>query len=72
LAACAVLITSAIVAIGILWMEPILVPLYDGGDPGLSSFFRRYWLELLILQAGSLIALVGLTSWAAVGKYVRR
>lgn len=72
LAGITLLLTAGIVALGIMWIEPILVPLYDGGDPGLTSFFSGHWLELLLIEGGALVFLVGLTSWAAVGKYVRR
>lgn len=72
LAAIALLITAAFVALGTAWIEPALTPLYDGGDPGLKRYFVEHWLRLLTIQGGALALLVGLTSWAAAGKYLKR
>jgi cell division transport system permease protein len=72
LAAIAVLITAGIVMAGVAWVEPALRPLYDGGDPGLRTAFIGDWPRLLLIEGGGLALLVGLTSWAAVGKYQKR
>jgi cell division transport system permease protein len=72
LAGIAVLITAGIVMAGISWIEPALRPLYDGGDPGLRQTFITDWPRLLLVEGGGLAFLVGLTSWAAVGKYLKR
>ncbi|OGL73316.1 hypothetical protein A3E39_01035 [Candidatus Uhrbacteria bacterium RIFCSPHIGHO2_12_FULL_60_25] len=71
LAAIALLVTAGIVAVGVAWIEPGLRPLYDGGDPGLREAFYGNGGQLAILEGGGLMLLVGLTSWAAVGKYLK-
>ncbi|MBD3251687.1 FtsX-like permease family protein [Candidatus Uhrbacteria bacterium] len=72
LAVIALLISAGLLAVGVVWIEPSLVSLYDGGSPGLVDYFRKEWLTLLIIEGGSIGLLVGLTSWAAAGKYLRR
>lgn len=54
------------------WVEPMLKPLFDGSDPGLTSFFTQNISTLLLLEGGGLIALAALVSWAAVGRYIHR
>jgi cell division transport system permease protein len=68
----AILLTAGMVFLGIAWIEPTLRPLYDGGDPGLKQAFFGNWLRLLLIEGGGLVLLVGLTSWAAVGKYQKK
>ncbi|MBE7525530.1 FtsX-like permease family protein [candidate division WWE3 bacterium] len=72
LAALAMVITGLLVGIGIAWMNPILTPLYDGADPGLASYFTGNWPLLLLIEGGGLALIVIVTSWAAVGKYLKR
>ncbi len=72
LAVIAVLITAILVALGVAWIEPALRPLYDGGDSGLRAAFYGGWPRLLLIEGGGLALLVGLTSWAAVGRYLKR
>lgn len=72
LAAVAIIITAFLVALGVGWIEPALTALYDGGDPGLRTYFIEHWFRLLLIEGGGLAFLVGLTSWAAVGKYLKR
>ncbi len=72
LAAVALLISAALVALGVAWIEPVLTPLYDGTDPGLKRYFIEHWLRLLAIQGGGLALLVGITSWVAAGKYLKR
>jgi cell division transport system permease protein len=72
LAALALALTAAIVALGLAWIEPALAPLYDGASPGLARYFSDHWMRLLAIQGGALALLVGFTSWAAAGKYLKR
>ena len=72
LALCALLITASIVVLSISWVEPSLRSLYDGGETGLRAAFFEGWPMLLLVQGGGLLVLVGVTSWAAVGKYLKR
>lgn len=72
LALIALLVTAGMVAIIVEWAEPLLVPLYDGMAPGLRhAFFGEGW-RLALVEGGCLAFLVGITSWAAVGKYLKR
>lgn len=54
------------------WVEPVLRPLFDGSDTGLSAFFYGHWSLLLAVEGGGLILLAALVSWAAVGRYISR
>jgi cell division transport system permease protein len=72
LATFAILLTAILVLGGILWITPYLRPLYDGADPGLRDAFIAQWPTLLLFEGGGLALLVGFTSWAAVGKYLKR
>ncbi len=72
LAAIALLLSAGLLAIGVVWIEPTLVSLYDGGSPGLATYFLQEWPMLLLIEGGAMALLVGLTSWAAAGKYLRR
>ena len=54
------------------WVEPMLKPLFDGSDPGLTAFFYGNFSTLLLIEGGGLIILAALVSWAAVGRYVHR
>ena len=71
LAMIALAISAVFVAIGIVWMDPTLTAMY-GGDPGLRTFFARDWLRLAILEGGTLSVLIGVTSWLAAGRYLKR
>lgn len=58
---------------GILrWLEPLMRPLFDGGDPGISAFFLQNWPLILTLEGGGLLVLSMLVSWVAVGRYIQR
>jgi cell division transport system permease protein len=72
LAALALMLTACVVALGVSWAEPALRTLYDGGETGLHQTFIVEWPNLLLIEGGGLILVVALTSWAAVGKYLKR
>lgn len=57
---------------GIRLLEPRLTAIFDGRDPGLSSFFYTNAVTLIALQLGGLVLLSALVSWIAVGRYIRR
>jgi cell division transport system permease protein len=65
-------VSAGLVTLGLAWIEPVLRALYDGGDPGLRRVFVEQWTTLALYEGGGLLALVGITSWAAVGKYLKR
>lgn len=68
----ALVIAAGIVAAIVAFIEPRLVQFFDGSDPGLRAFFvGRSW-ELLAAEGGALAVLVTISSWAAVGKYLKR
>lgn len=53
-------------------LDPRLSPVFDGGDPGLRTYFTTNALRLFLIEGGVLSFLVALSSWAAVGKYLKR
>lgn len=72
LALIAMLISAGIVGCGIFWIEPALVSVYDGGSPGLIAYFLTNGVRLACIQGGGLAMLIGVTSWIAAGKYLKR
>lgn len=72
LALIALLVTAGIVAVVVEWAEPLLLPVYDGMDPGLRKVFFQDGWRLALIEGGFLAFIVGITSWAAVGKYLKR
>lgn len=65
-------ISVGFVVLAVAWVEPGLKGLFDGGDPGLSAYFRSNWIRLMLIEGGGLALLIGLTSWFAAGKYLKR
>lgn len=72
LALIALAIAGGFVAMAISWVEPNVRGLFDGGDPGLRSYFYSHWLQLALIEGGGLALLIGTTSWFAAGKYLKR
>ncbi len=54
------------------WIEPMLRPLFDGSDTGLTTFFFGNATLLIAIEGGGLVLLAALVSWAAVGRYIHR
>ena len=72
LAVLSLLFSGTIIFSAITWLEPILRPLFDGSDSGLTSFFFTQWPTILLLEGVGLIGLAMIMSWLAVGKYIKR
>ena len=72
LAVIALIVTSVLVWLAASAADPSLTALFDGQSPGLLDYFSSNAVLLLFAEGGSLIALVGISSWAAVGKYLKR
>jgi cell division transport system permease protein len=68
----AMILSVFILAASIAFLEPRLKVLFDGTDPGLRMYFLQNATRLFALEGGSLAGLVVLSSWAAVGKYLKR
>jgi cell division transport system permease protein len=68
----ALLISAGIVAGIVAGIQPQLVQFFDGADPGLRAFFVGNFWQLLAAEGGTLAVLVTVSSWAAVGKYLKR
>lgn len=67
------LLLCAGLVIGVIhWLEPILAPWFEGRGTGLVSFYLGQWPLVIGLQAGSLVLLVMVVAWMAVGRYIRR
>lgn len=71
LAVASLLATAGIIALAVYGLEPRLVSFFDGASPGLAAFFIDNFWSLLALEGGALGLLVALSSWAAVGKYLK-
>jgi len=56
----------------VLWLEPALSPLFEGAGAGLSGFFIGQAPLIIAVEGGSLIILVMMVSWVAVGRYIKR
>jgi cell division transport system permease protein len=65
-------ISAGIVFFVVTYLDPHLRPLFDGQDPGLQSYFFVNVAQLATTEGGLLATLIALSSWAAVGKYLRR
>ncbi len=70
------LLSAFLTAVGV-WsvvklLEPRLLTVFDGRDPGLSAFFIHNGFQLVAFQLGGLLVLSALVSWMAVGRYIRR
>lgn len=66
------IITAGIIVAAATFFDVRLRPLFDGGDPGLVSFLASHAGQLIFFEGGALLALVAISSWAAVGKYLKR
>lgn len=72
LAFLALLVSVGVVAGVVAFIEPRLMPFFDGANPGLWLYFSQNLKQLVALEGGVLMVLVALSSWAAVGKYLKR
>lgn len=72
LALLAVAATAVIVWFSIQAIEPRLMGLFDGTEPGLRAFFLDQWMILLGVQTAIIAGLAALVSWIAAGRYIRR
>jgi cell division protein FtsX len=71
LAVASLLVTAGLIAVAVWGLEPRLVSFFDGASPGLASFFIGNFWSLLLFEGGALGILVALSSWAAVGRYLK-
>lgn len=72
LAIVALCMAGGLVVGAIAFFEPRLVSVFDGTDPGLRVFFSRHAVRIICAEGGTLLGLVAVSSWAAVGKYLKR
>ncbi|MFA6429272.1 MAG: permease-like cell division protein FtsX [Patescibacteria group bacterium] len=66
------LCSAVMVYAALTWVEPALVPLFDGADTGLRTFFFGNAVKIIVIQTLSLVVLVTMVSWAAAGRYIKR
>ncbi len=71
LAGISLVLASGVVGIVVTWLEPHINPFFDG-HAGLVAYFVQHAQQLALIQGLGLGGLVALSSWAAVGKYLRR
>lgn len=55
----------------IAYIDPALRPVFDG-DVGLLTLVQEQGPRVFLLQLGTLVVLMSLTAWMAVGRYIRR
>lgn len=72
LAAIALLAAAALVIAVAAYLDPRLRSVFDGADPGLRAYFVTHAVEIALAEGLGLAFLVSLSSWAAVGKYLKR
>ncbi|MFA6446783.1 MAG: permease-like cell division protein FtsX [Patescibacteria group bacterium] len=56
----------------VAFVEPGARKFFDGNDPNLGSYFTKNFWQILLIEGGSLIVIVTISSWAAVGKYLKK
>ncbi len=71
LASFAILLSSILFACGVWWINPLLRPLFEGSDPGVTTFFLQNILTIILVETAGLYALVTTVSTLAVGTYLR-
>lgn len=71
LALLALACTAGMVIVAVHWIEPQLNTFFDG-NAGLVEYFQTHAQQLVLVEGAGLGALVALSSWAAVGKYLKR
>lgn len=72
LALCALCVTGFIVFVASAYIDPQVRVFFDGADSGLQAYFFQNAPTLALAEGLSLAGLVALSSWAAVGKYLRK
>lgn len=72
LALCAALVTAGVVYVAAWYSDAQLRGFFDGSDPDLTRYFLEHAAFLSVIEGGALALLVALSSWAAVGKYLKR
>jgi len=72
LAGFSILFSWLIVLAALVWIDPVLRPLFDGLDPGVGQFFVTQWPTIVLSEVLAMFGLASLVSWAAVGKYIKR
>ena len=72
LAVFALAMTAGILLGMIAFFEPRIRSFFDGADPGLQAYYATNYLQLLVLQFVTLVSVVSLSAWAAVGRYLKR
>ena len=65
-------LTAGIVVMATAYIDPQIQVMFDGTPNILLTYFSSHLTWLLAVEGGSLAVLVALSSWAAVGKYLRR
>ncbi len=65
-------VSAAIIAAIIVTVEPRLASFFGGSSPGLQAYYVNNLPSIIAIQAGGLLVIVALSSWAAVGKYLKR
>ena len=71
LAGIAMVLATGIVGVVVTWLEPHINPFFVFLS-GLVEYFILHAQQLILIQGAGLGGLVALSSWAAVGKYLRR
>ncbi|MBI5655099.1 hypothetical protein HZC53_05625 [Candidatus Uhrbacteria bacterium] len=65
-------VTSVAVYSAAVYVDPRLGGMFDGANAGLVAYFTAEGWRLALIEGGVLAGLVALSSWAAVGKYLKK
>ena len=68
----AVALSAGMVYLAAAYAHANLHGFFDGADAGLRVYFVTNALQLFLAEGLGLSGLVALSSWAAVGKYLKR
>lgn len=72
LALFALAIAGGAVFMSAVYLDPQLASAFDGASPGLVGYFESHAVLIALFEGGALALLVGLSSWVAAGKYLKR
>ncbi|MFZ6015932.1 MAG: cell division protein FtsX [Patescibacteria group bacterium] len=68
----AMCITAGLIVLALAIINPYLIAFFEGSEPGLIKYFTDNLIFLILVQGLAMGLLVALSSWAAVGRYLKR
>ncbi|MBU2566039.1 permease-like cell division protein FtsX [Patescibacteria group bacterium] len=68
----ALFLATGAIFLTLTFFDPYIRSFFDGNDPGLLSYFFDNSGRIILYEALVMIVLVSLSSWAAVGRYLKK